>query len=73
MAESRGFAGGAHGHEAVHAAGDLPFDKGHKGVLIDRSIAERGDERRHDAAEERFGHEDLVSGEKQKAVKMTPW
>jgi nicotinamidase-related amidase len=58
MRECRCLAGCADGDEAVDAALDLALDQGHEGVLVDGAVAEWSDERRKDASEERFGHEE---------------
>ncbi len=56
MAQSRCFAGRAHGNQPVHAARDLAFHQGCKGGLVESAIAKRGNKRRNDALEEGYRH-----------------
>jgi hypothetical protein len=51
VAEGGGLAGGADRHQAVDAARDGALDQGDERRLIHLPVAERGDQRRHDALE----------------------
>jgi hypothetical protein len=42
--QGRGLAGGADGHEPVHAAADLALHEGDKSRFVDCPVAEGGDE-----------------------------
>ena len=51
MRQSRTFAGRAHGDEPLRPVLDLPAHMGPEGLLVERAVAKRGDERRERAAE----------------------
>ena len=42
--EGRGFSGGAAGHDAIDACGNLAFNEGLEGIGVDDSVTEWGDE-----------------------------
>ena len=73
VTQGSGLAGGADGNEAVDAAGDLALDQGHEGAFVDLAIAERRDERRHDATKEGFGHVRIRFREKTKSRDDAAW
>ena len=56
MAESRGFAGGAHRDQPVDSSSDLPLNQIDEGFFVELAIAKGRDQGREDAPEERKGH-----------------
>ena len=53
MRQGRGLAGGADGHQAVHAAATCRSTSAYEGVLVHRAVTERSDQGGDDALEQR--------------------
>src|SRR5262249_56129451 len=60
MREGRTLAGSSHGNQPVGALGNLPIHQGPKGLLVERAVTERGDERGKRASKARPGGHDTV-------------